>query len=116
VTHGLTLGYVFSRLTKRIQPASTQSEMLLAFKAWEKAASVKFTAGTDARATQTMNVLFAAGAHGDPYPFNGPSVVLAHTFYPAPPNPEPIAGDMLLDADERWQVDANTDLFNVVLH
>ena len=28
--------------------------------------------------------------------------VLAHTFYPAAPNPEPIAGDMHLDNDENW--------------
>jgi hypothetical protein len=63
-----------------------------------------------------MNILFARGAHGDAYPFDGPGGVLAHTFYPAPPNPEPLAGDMHLDDDERWQVGANTDLYSVVLH
>lgn len=116
VTNGLTLGYVFSQLTDKIPAASTQSEILRAFKEWEKAANVTFTAGTGAQATQTMNILFAQGAHGDPYPFDGPGGVLAHTFYPAPPNPEPLAGDMHLDSDERWQVGANTDLFSVVLH
>jgi hypothetical protein len=90
--------------------------MLRAFGEWQNAANVTFSAGTDSQAAQTMNVLFAQGAHGDPYPFDGPGGVLAHTFYPAPPNPEPLAGDMHLDADERWQVGANTDLFSVVLH
>jgi len=116
VTNGLTLGYVFSQLTEKLPAASTQSEILRAFNEWSKAANVSFTAGTNAQATQTMNILFARGAHGDVYPFDGPGGVLAHTFYPAPPNPEPIAGDMHLDDDERWQVGANTDVYSVVLH
>jgi len=115
-THGLTLAYVFSQLTEKIPAASTQSEILRAFNEWSKAANVNFTAGTNAQATQTLNILFARGAHGDAYPFDGPGGVLAHTFYPAPPNPEPIAGDMHLDDEERWQVGANTDLFSAVLH
>ena len=116
VTNGLTLGYVFSQLTEKLPAASTQSEILRAFNEWSKAANVSFTAATNAQAPQTMNILFARGAHGDAYPFDGPGGVLAHTFYPAPPNPEPIAGDMHLDDDERWQVGANTDVYSVVLH
>ena len=42
--------------------------------------------------------------------------MLAHTFYPAAPNPEPIAGDMHLDNDEAWRVGANIDLYSVALH
>jgi hypothetical protein len=41
---------------------------------------------------------------------------LAHTFYPAPPNSEPIAGDMHMDADEPWRSGANVDLYSVALH
>ena len=116
VTNGLTLAYVFSQLTAKLPAASTQSEILRAFSEWSKAANVNFTAGAGAQAAQTMNILFARGSHGDAYPFDGPGGVLAHTFYPAPPNPEPLAGDMHLDDDERWQVGANTDLYSVVLH
>src|ERR1035438_9163923 len=46
----------------------------------------------------------------------GPGGVLAHTFYPAPPNPESIAGDLHLDGSEDWHIGANIDLFTVVVH
>ena len=115
-TSGLTLGYFFSQLTAKLPAATTQSEILRAFHEWSKYANVNFTGASSAQALQTLNILFARGAHGDPYPFDGPGGVLAHTFYPAPPNPESLAGDMHLDDDERWQVGANTDLFSVVLH
>jgi hypothetical protein len=61
-------------------------------------------------------VLFASGAHGDAYPFDGPGGVLAHTFYPVPSNPEPIAGDMHFDNDESWNIGADVDLYSIALH
>ena len=115
VTSGLTVGYFFSQLTGKLPAASSQSEIIRAFKEWSKYANVTFTSSPNAQAAQTINVLFATGAHGDPYPFDSPTV-LAHTFYPAPLNAEPIAGDMHLNDDERWQVGADTDLFSVALH
>jgi hypothetical protein len=65
---------------------------------------------------RTIDILFGSGSHGDAYPFDGPGKVIAHTFYPSPPNPEPIAGDMHFDADEAWRAGADTDLFSVALH
>ena len=114
-TNGLTLGYFFSQLTEKLSTTTSQSQILRAFDEWSKYANVTFTSAPNAQASQTVNVLFATGAHGDPYPFDGPTV-LAHTFYPAPMNPEPIAGDMHLNDDERWQVGADTDLYSVALH
>ena len=113
---GLVLGYVFSQVTEQLPAAATQSEILRAFNQWSNVAQVNFVSGTNAQALQTVNILFASGAHGDPFPFDGPGGVLAHTFYPAPPNPEPIAGDMHLDDAERWQIGADTDVYTVVLH
>ena len=60
--------------------------------------------------------LFASGAHGDGYPFTGPSGVLAHTFYPYPLNPEPIAGDQHFNNDVSWKIGADVDVFSVALH
>src|ERR1035441_4350215 len=65
---------------------------------------------------RTIAILTASYAHGDAYPFDGPGGVLAHTFYPSPPNPEPLAGDVHFDASETWGVGVNTDLFSVALH
>jgi hypothetical protein len=115
-TSGLVLGYFFSQLTEKLPASLSQSEILRAFHEWSKYANVTFTGASNPQAPQTVNVLFARRSHGDAYPFDGPGGVLAHTFYPAPPNPEPIAADMHLDDDERWQVGANTDVFSVVLH
>lgn len=112
---GLTLGYYFSQLTQELPANASQAQILRAFNEWANYANVSFTSAPSATALQTVNVLFATGAHGDPYPFDGPTI-LAHTFYPAPLNPEPIAGDMHLNNDERWQIGADTDLYSVALH
>jgi hypothetical protein len=42
--------------------------------------------------------------------------VLAHTFYPYPLNPEPIAGDQHFNNDQSWKIGADTDIFSVALH
>jgi len=115
-TSGIVLSYVFSQVTEQLPAGAAQSEILRALNQWAGVANVQFVSGTNPSALRTINVLFARGAHGDAYPFDGPGGVLAHTFYPAPPNPEPIAGDMHLDDDERWQIGADTDLYTVALH
>jgi Matrixin len=111
----IALNFVFGQLTNKIPAATVQSEILRALTEWTRHANVKFSLGQAATDLRTLNIFFASGAHGDGYPFNGPSV-LAHTFYPAPPNPEPIAGDMHFNADESWHTGSSIDLFSVALH
>ncbi|MCZ2150947.1 MAG: matrixin family metalloprotease [Bryobacterales bacterium] len=110
------LGYFFSSYTGRLTPAQAQSEVVRAMKEWAKYAKISFAPGSSAQARKTINILFATGDHGDGYPFDGPGHTLAHTFYPSPPNTEPLAGDLHLDDDEPWQLGTNVDLFSVVLH
>jgi hypothetical protein len=103
-----TVGYVFSALSDKLAANATESEIERAMAEWTKVVQVTWQQGTNATAPATVNVLFASGAHGDPYPFDGPGGVLAHTFFPAPPNPEPIAGDMHFDGSESWNIGSNT--------
>jgi hypothetical protein len=114
--NGTALSYFFSQLTGRVPAAQVQSEILRAMAEWSKVVKVTWSPGAGPSAARTVNIMYASGAHGDGFPFDGPGGVLAHTFYPAPPNPEPIAGDMHFDADESWSVGVNTDIFSVALH
>jgi len=110
------LTYVFNRVTTQLDSATAQSEVRRSMAEWSKVAAISWQAGTNPTSSGTVNILFAAYAHGDGYPFDGPGGIVAHTFYPAPPNPEPLAGDMHFDDSESWHLGANTDLFSVALH
>jgi hypothetical protein len=114
--NNVALKYFFETLTNKITPSTVQSEVARAFQVWASYANVGFSAGQAQGAVRSIDILFASGAHGDAYPFDGPGGVLAHTFYPAPVNGESIAGDMHFDADESWHAGTNTDLFSVALH
>lgn len=110
------LGYAFSSLTGRLTSDQVKGEFQKAFAEWSKHVKVRFQPASSITNQKTIHVLFGTGDHGDGYPFDGRGRTLAHTFYPSPPNPEPIAGDMHLDDDEPWQIGDGVDLFSVVLH
>ena len=111
-----TINYVFSQMTAQLGTAAAQAEIQRAMAEWSKVAAITWQPGSSALGSATVNVLFATYDHGDGYPFDGPGGILAHTFYPAPPNPEPLAGDMHFDDSESWHIGVNTDLFSVALH
>ena len=112
----VTLSYVFGPLTTKLDASQTTQELLLALKAWSPYAPINFVAGQSATAPRTVYISFVEYDHGDGYPFDGPGGILAHTFYPAPPNAESIAGDMHFDGSENWHIGADTDLFSVAMH
>ena len=113
---GVALKYFFETVTNKMDQNTVRSEVERAFQVWASYANVTFSAGQVQGAVRSIDILFASGAHGDAYPFDGPGGVLAHTFYPAPINGEPIAGDMHFDADESWHAGSSVDLFSVALH
>lgn len=116
VAGGMTLNYTFEAFSSKLDAGAQESEIARALTQWTAYANVTFAPGANPAGARTVDIKFARGAHGDGYPFDGPGGVLAHTFYPVPLNPEPIAGDMHFDADESWKIGANTDVFSVALH
>ena len=87
--HRLT--YSVQAFTPKLGREQTLAMLERAFAEWSKQVQVDFTYSDATAASRNLNILFASGAHGDPYPFDGPRKTLAHTFYPADVNPEPIA-------------------------
>ena len=110
------LTYVWGNPTAKLPASLAQAEIVRAMNEWSRVAAIGWTVGANPTGPRTVHVLFGARSHGDAYPFDGPGNVLAHTFYLAAPNPEPIAGDMHLDDDEGWRVGASVDLYSVALH
>ena len=110
------LFYAFEDTSSKLPADSAESEIARAFSEWNKIVQVSFSPSTNPSGSKTISVLFATGAHGDGYPFDGPGGVLAHTFYPAPLNPEPIAGDMHFNDSQNWHIGTDVDLFSVALH
>jgi len=111
-----SLSYAFVYLTPKVPADSAESEIERAYAEWAKVVQVTFTQTSNSIGPRTLAVLFASGAHGDGYPFDGPGGVLAHTFYPYPVNAEPIAGDQHFNNDESWKIGADVDVFSVALH
>ncbi len=110
------VGYYLGALASALPRAQAQTEVLRGLTEWGKYASILFSPASDANRARNISILFAGRAHGDGYAFDGPGKVLAHTFYPSPPNPEPIAGDMHFDDDENWRIGEEVDVFTVSLH
>lgn len=107
--------YAFSKVTDQIPADTIKSEIARAFAEWARYAKVSFTPTLSLASSNTLAIEFFEGEHGDGYPFTS-TALLAHTFYPYPVNPEPIAGDMHFNFDVSWKVGADIDLFSVALH
>jgi hypothetical protein len=111
-----TLNYQIAATTAKLAGVFVQGEFERALGEWAKYADITFVPGGSLASPRTISTIFAPGAHGDAFPFDGPGRVLAHTFYPSPPNPEPIAGDLHFDEDENWAARNELDFFSVALH
>lgn len=111
---GVSLQYFFDSLTAQLSENAIRGEVERAFQEWARYANISFLAGSGQAAARSIDIRFATGVHGDGYPFT--TGVLAHTFYPSPPNAEPLAGDIHFNDDVSWQVGTGVDLFSVALH
>src|ERR1039457_3501805 len=77
----VALHYFIRSLTTKMDAGTAQSEIERALRQWTLYANITLSPGQQQGAARTVDILFASGAHGDAYPFDGPGGVLAHTFY-----------------------------------
>lgn len=110
------LRYWLAQMARRLERERAAAEILRALQEWANHVAIRFTPGADEWGRRTLRFHFGSRDHGCPHPFDGPGRVLAHAFYPAPPNHEPLAGDVHFDDDEPWAVGEYLDLFSVALH
>jgi hypothetical protein len=111
-----SISYSFGNLGTRVDPSQTRAEAIRAMAEWSRAVAVTFTETTVRNTSRNIDILFAAGQHGDPFPFLSGSTVLGHSFYPANPNPEPLAGDIHINDAWGWSIGGQWDVFSVILH
>ncbi|MCC6396665.1 MAG: matrixin family metalloprotease [Bacteroidetes bacterium] len=107
------LTYSLGPITSRMPADSVRREISRALDEWNRHIKVSFTETLDPIRTRNIEIRFASRDHSDDISFDGRGGALAHTYYPAPPNNEPIAGDVHLDGDEPWE---EIDLYSIVLH
>ena len=114
--NAVRLGNYFSAATLDLPASQQASELSRAMTEWSRYADVQWTQAASATAVQTVNILWGPTDHGDGYPFA--SNVLAHTFYPAPPAAEPLAGDVHFNDEYLWGIATagRYDVFSVALH
>jgi hypothetical protein len=105
--HGVSATVTSENVSDAITKALTE---------WSRHSGLRFRRGYNDRASRDLSFSFTRGEHLDPYPFDGRGGLLAHAFYPAGINPEPIAGDTHLDDDETWSIGGDPDLYSVILH
>ena len=111
-----TLFYAFADSTGQLPASEVANIVVSSFAQWSQYVQVNFSAARNPEGLRTIGLLFATGSHGDPYPFGPAGGILAHTFYPYPVNPEPIAGDMHFNNANTWNTPSGIDLFSVALH
>jgi predicted Zn-dependent protease len=116
------LRYAFQNFTPDLTNAQITVAIEQAFALWAAYTPLRFspvalTAGPE------IIIQFAPGDHGDGFPFDGPSGVLAHAFFPSvPPAPvTAIMGDAHFDEAETWTVTVppgagTIDLVTVAAH
>jgi hypothetical protein len=110
-----TVTYSLARLGQQVSRETLSGIVDRALTQWSRYARIRFNyvSGSGPR---NISFVFATGAHGDSYSFDGRGRVLAHTFYPAGVTPEPLAGDIHIDDDEPWSTKSDPELFSVILH
>lgn len=101
------LTYTYLNFTPDLPASTVQAAIDGAFSRWAAVSPLRFTLVGGVR---DIEIGFHQGDHGDGYPFDGPSGVLAHAFYPT-------VGDVHFDEAETWSTNGTDfDLATVAVH
>src|SRR6185295_18420050 len=68
----VALKYYIRSLTAKLDQNTARGEIERALREWTRYANFTLSAGSQAGAERSIDILFGIGAHGDPYPFDGP--------------------------------------------
>ncbi|XP_018422824.1 PREDICTED: collagenase 3-like [Nanorana parkeri] len=105
------ISYQIFNYTPDLPPSEVDNAIQKAFRVWSKVTSLKFIQLQNGIAD--IMISFGVREHGDFFPFDGPSGVLAHAFPPG----NHIGGDIHFDDEETWTADlSGYNLFSVVVH
>uniref|UniRef100_A0A8D2JHI1 Matrix metallopeptidase 13 n=1 Tax=Varanus komodoensis TaxID=61221 RepID=A0A8D2JHI1_VARKO len=105
------LTYRIVNYTPDLKKSEVDRAFRKAFKVWSEVTPLNFTRIHSG--TADIMISFGRREHGDFYPFDGPSGLLAHAF---PPGPD-YGGDAHFDEDELWSTDSKGyNLFLVAAH
>ena len=89
------LTYHFVNYNSNLDPSVAKRAVVDAMFRWAKYAALTFTETATAGKSFSMDI--------DWETIDGPSGILGMGYYPNDINPEPIAGDFLLDSEETWK-------------
>ena len=117
------LRYAYQNFSPDLTSGETTVAIEQALALWAAYTPLRFTPVALAAGPEII-IRFVAGDHGDGSPFDGPSGVLAHAFFPSIPPllpVTPIMGDAHFDEDETWTVNVppaagTIDLVTVAAH
>ena len=110
------LTWNLSSVSGETLPSWIRARIERALAEWTRHADIQLSYTNDRRKTRSIDFVFGSEYHGDPFPFDRKGGLLAHAFYPAGTNPEPIAGDVHFDADETWSEGGDPELYSAALH
>jgi hypothetical protein len=111
-----SLSYYLLKGTTDIALSLQGGEIARALTEWARFADIRWQPASKPGEQRSVTILWGPRDHGDDFPFD--PGVLAHAFYPSPPVPEPIAGDIHFNEDYDWGAGdpGRYDIFSVALH
>ena len=114
-----SLTYAFQNFCTDLTQQQCRDAVSVALTLWSRVTPLFFSEVT-IRSNPNITIRFVAGAHGECAPFDGPSKILAHAYFP-PPGGGDLSGDVHFDEAETWTVDipvpaGGVDLVNIAAH